>query len=170
MASIRNLFDSTRALSRPIEKVITYQNRSDEQLRAEISEYVVTEHIEENFSDLLKKMQAAKQGGSGHEIGVWVSGFYGSGKSSFTKYLGLAFDDRITVDGVPFIQHLQDRLKRQQTKSLLSIVARRFPAAVLMLAAGYLRSGETIFVDSGQHLLDQDRDVIWLAREMEQSR
>ncbi len=43
-------------------------------------------------------------------------------------------------------------------------------AAVLMLAAGYLRSGETIFVDSGQHLLDQDRDVIWLAREMEQSR
>jgi len=38
--------------------------------------------------------------------------------------------------------------------------------AALMLAQGHMRSGETIFVDSGQHLLDQDRDVIYLAREM----
>ena len=36
-------------------------------------------------------------------------------------------------------------------------------AAALMLAGGYLRSGETVFVDSGQHLLDQPRDVIYLA-------
>lgn len=62
-----------------------------------------------------------------------VSGFYGSGKSSFTKYLGLAFDDRVKIDGVPFIQHLQDRLKRKGTKALLTNVAKRFPAAVLML-------------------------------------
>ena len=34
----------------------------------------------------------------------------------------------------------------------------------LFLAAGHLASGETIFVDSGQHLLDQPRDVIYLAR------
>ena len=65
MAQIRNLFDSTRALNRPIEKVITYQNRTEAQVRAEVSEYVVTEHIEECFSDLLKKMQAAHQGGGG---------------------------------------------------------------------------------------------------------
>lgn len=39
-------------------------------------------------------------------------------------------------------------------------------AAALMLARRHLRSGETIFVDSGQHLLDQDRDVIYLAREL----
>ena len=93
MSQIRNLFDSSRALTRPIEKVITYQNRSDEQLRAEISEYVVTDHIEQSFIRLLREMQEAQQlargdGVGGHEIGVWVSGFYGSGKSSFTKYLG----------------------------------------------------------------------------------
>ena len=34
----------------------------------------------------------------------------------------------------------------------------------LFLATGSLRSGETVFVDSGQHLLDQPRDVIYLAR------
>ena len=35
----------------------------------------------------------------------------------------------------------------------------------LFLAGRSLASGQTIFVDSGQHLLDQDRDVIYLARE-----
>ena len=38
--------------------------------------------------------------------------------------------------------------------------------AALLLATGNLRSGETLFIDSGQHLLNQDRDVIYLAREM----
>lgn len=37
--------------------------------------------------------------------------------------------------------------------------------AALFLAGGWLASGQTLFVDSGQHLLDQDRDVIYLARE-----
>lgn len=37
--------------------------------------------------------------------------------------------------------------------------------AALFLSEGALESGQSIFVDSGQHLLDQPRDVIWLARE-----
>lgn len=38
--------------------------------------------------------------------------------------------------------------------------------AALFLAGGTLASGQTLFIDSGQHLLDQPRDVIWLAREL----
>ncbi len=37
--------------------------------------------------------------------------------------------------------------------------------AAVFLASGTLASGQTLFIDSGQHLLDQPRDVIWLARE-----
>lgn len=37
--------------------------------------------------------------------------------------------------------------------------------AALFLAQGWLASGQSIFVDSGQHLLDQPRDVIYLARQ-----
>jgi enoyl-[acyl-carrier-protein] reductase (NADH) len=37
--------------------------------------------------------------------------------------------------------------------------------AALFLAKGWLASGETLFIDSGQHLLTQPRDVIYLARE-----
>ena len=131
--TIKKLFDPSKNINRSIEKVITYGVSQEVRLKSEISEYVVTDSIDQQFENLLLKMEAAMDIGGENEVGVWVSGFYGSGKSSFTKYLGLAFDDRITIDGVPFIQHLQDRLKRQQTKSLLSNVAKRFPAAVLML-------------------------------------
>ncbi len=130
---IKSLFDNNKDIYRAIEKVITYGISQEARLKAEISEYVVTESIEEQFEKLLGKMQAAMEAGGQNEVGVWVSGFYGSGKSSFTKYLGLAFDDNIKIDGIPFIQHLQDRLKKSTTKALLSSVAKRFPAAVLML-------------------------------------
>jgi hypothetical protein len=133
MPNIRNLFDSTRALSRPIEKVITYQNRTDEQVRAEISEYVVTEHIEENFEDLLKRMQTAQQSGGGHEIGVWVSGFYGSGKSSFTKYLGFGLDREMMLGDTSFLQLLQNQLRTASTKALFNQVSNSYNAAVVFL-------------------------------------
>jgi NAD(P)-dependent dehydrogenase (short-subunit alcohol dehydrogenase family) len=38
-------------------------------------------------------------------------------------------------------------------------------SAALFLASGVMKSGQSLFIDSGQHLLDQPRDVIWLARE-----
>ena len=37
--------------------------------------------------------------------------------------------------------------------------------AALFLAGGALKTGQTLYVDSGQHLLSQKRDVIYLARE-----
>lgn len=37
--------------------------------------------------------------------------------------------------------------------------------AALWLAEGWLASGETLFIDSGQHLLAQPRDVLYLGRE-----
>ena len=58
----------------------------------------------------LEKMQAAMENPTSSEIGVWVSGFYGSGKSSLTKYIGMALDDRITIEGVPFLVHFSDRI------------------------------------------------------------
>ena len=54
----------------------------------------------------------------------------------------------------------------------LNLLGRRTGAdeiadAALFLATGALASGETLFVDSGQHLLRQPRDVIYLARNTE---
>lgn len=142
---IRDLFDPRRNIDRTIEKVISFGASQENRLKAEITEYVVTDSIEDQFARLLDRMQVAMESGGGHEIGVWVSGFYGSGKSSFTKYLGLAFDDQRTIDGVPFLKHLQDRLQNAQTKALLSTVAKRFPSAVVMLdLASEMLAGATM--------------------------
>ncbi len=145
MTQIRNLFDSTRALNRTIEKVITYQKRSEAQVRAEISEYVVTDHIEESFSDLLKKMQSAMQDGGGHEVGVWVSGFYGSGKSSFTKYLGFALDRDMKVGEDTFLHLLQNQLNTSPVRALFNQVSTTYDAAIIFLdLAGEMLAGASM--------------------------
>ena len=159
--TIRTLFDPSKDIHRTIEKVITYDAAEETRLKAEISEYIVTESIEEQLYKLLEAMQVAMDtgdtgdtgdagdAGDAHavlnDIAVWLSGFYGSGKSSFSKYLGLAFDDQCTIDGTPFLKHLQDRLHKPQTKALLATVAQRFPAAVVMLdLASEMLSGATM--------------------------
>ncbi|TGM20253.1 hypothetical protein EHQ82_10800, partial [Leptospira selangorensis] len=86
---IKSLFDTNKNIYRTIEKVITYGASQEERLKSEISEYIVTEKIENHFEDLISKMEAAMESQGQNEVGVWVSGFYGSGKSSFTKYFGL---------------------------------------------------------------------------------
>lgn len=133
MTHIKTLFDASKGLDRRIEKVITFGANAEENLKSEISEYVVTEHLQESMHDLLEKMQRAMESPEASEIGVWVSGFYGSGKSSLTKYIGMALDDRVTIDGTPFLQHFSDRILDNRTKRLLNVVAKRFPASVVMV-------------------------------------
>ena len=130
---IKELFDSSKDIYRTIEKVITYSAAQETRLSAEISEYIVTDHIEEQFAVLLENIQLALEQGGQNEVGVWVSGFYGSGKSSFTKYLGMALDDSITIDEVPFRTHLQNRMNKPQVPALLNTLSARFPAAVVLL-------------------------------------
>ena len=136
ITSIRELFDSSRKIDREIERVITYSSEST--LAAEISEYVVTDNLEERFFELLSKMHGAMsgpggQGQGGHEIGVWVSGFYGSGKSSFTKYLGFALDRKKKLGERTFLSLLQDRLRKQTTKALFNTVSALLDPHVVFL-------------------------------------
>ncbi|WP_413525602.1 BREX system P-loop protein BrxC [Photobacterium phosphoreum] len=133
MINIRTLFDATKGLDRRIEKVITYGSNNEQNLKAEISEYVVTDHLCESMHELLERMQTAMNSDDENEIGVWVSGFYGSGKSSLSKYIGMALDDQIKIEGVPFLQHFSDRIRDVRTKALLNTVAKRFPASVVMV-------------------------------------
>ena len=129
---IKNLFDPNKNIYRKIEKVINYEASQVQRLKTEIDEYVVTDSIEDQMRKLLDSMQQAMEAG-GSEIGVWVSGFYGSGKSSFTKYLGLAFDQSVKIDGIPFLEKLQNRLHSPQVKAQLATIAKRFPAEIIMV-------------------------------------
>jgi hypothetical protein len=78
-----------RDISRNIEEVIKLGQDDQEILGEELAEYVATDSIRSHFRAILDRYRETPN--KPHEgIGVWVSGFFGSGKSSFAKYLGLA--------------------------------------------------------------------------------
>lgn len=142
---IKELFDPAKDIYRTIEKVITYSASQETRLKAEITEYIVTDNIEEQFERLLTCMQTAMEMGGENEVGVWVSGFYGSGKSSFTKYLGLSLDESVAIEGTPFLKYLQDRLNKSQTRAQLATLASRHSAAVVLLdLASEMLAGATM--------------------------
>lgn len=130
--TIRALFDHTRQIDRRIEKVIQYDAMDPELLKKEIGEYVVTDSMTRSFEKLLDSIDYGMGEGS-NEVGVWVSGFYGSGKSSFTKYLGFALDNSYQIDGQPFLKYLQDRFTSASLRARLSTVATNHKPAVIML-------------------------------------
>ena len=133
MTTVRELFSGHRPIDRPIEKVIDYDAADDERLAAEIYEYEATDHIEAAFTRFLDLYGDAVDRGQVTEIGVWVAGFYGSGKSSFSKYLGFALDDPRSVHGTPFHQLLCDRLTSKHAPRCCSARSARITTAVIML-------------------------------------
>ncbi len=130
---IREIFDATRPIDRRIEKVITYETSNEDLLKQEIQEYVATASIEAHFDRLLDQLEYGMSSGQNPEVGVWVSGFYGSGKSSFTKYLGFALDPDKTIEGRPFLGWLQNQFKSAPLRARFAAMAKRYPSVVIML-------------------------------------
>ena len=71
----------SRDLSRRIEEVIQVDQAEEEALVTEIDEYIATDSIRDQYAHLLKAIAEAPSDPS-EAIGIWVSGFFGSGKSS----------------------------------------------------------------------------------------
>ena len=71
-------------IRRRIEEVIKVDQTDDQVLRDEIHEYVVTNAIRSHYVEVLERYGETPN--KPHEgIAVWVSGFFGSGKSSFAN-------------------------------------------------------------------------------------
>jgi hypothetical protein len=77
----------TKSIGRPIEGVIKADDESD--LLTEVGEYVITKEVAKRLDVLLEAYIA---GGSAN--GVWIAGFFGSGKSHLLKILSLLLEDR----------------------------------------------------------------------------
>ncbi len=134
--TIRDLFSKQRRIDRPIEKVIDYYATDEHRLLAEIEEYEVTDNVERNFERFLDHFGQGVRTGQVTQVGIWVSGFYGSGKSSFTKYLGFGLDPARQVNGRPFLELLLERINSPVVKGDLRTLATQQPAAVIMLDLG----------------------------------
>ena len=80
-------------IHRNIEGVITASKVNDEQVYQELDEYVVTKELQGHFKTFFA---AYKKGvlGDTSKMGVWIQGFFGSGKSQFLKILSYILENK----------------------------------------------------------------------------
>ena len=92
---IRELF--TKPIDRPINGVIKADQRDAESIWQELDEYVVTKQLTEYFRRFFDAFLATadnpKDPVLSARMGVWVSGFFGSGKSHFIKILSYLLEN-----------------------------------------------------------------------------
>src|SRR6201993_3140029 len=84
-----------------IEGVVKVYDRAA--LASEFREYVVTDKIEDElkriFDSFTQVSETLRRGGRSRDVmGMWVSGFFGSGKSHFAKVLGYLFQNTPLAD------------------------------------------------------------------------
>lgn len=108
---IKDMFE--RDIDRNINGVVTINENDDEQTRAlaiqELSEYVVTEELRSHFDTFLSAYTRAFDNPTG-KMGVWISGFFGSGKSHFLKMLSYLLSGK-EAGGKKAIDYLSPRFE-----------------------------------------------------------
>lgn len=92
---IRDMF--FKEIDRDIKGVIKVGQSDDENIFQELDEYVVTSELEKYMD---RFFAAYKRGVESHtdKMGVWISGFFGSGKSHFLKILSYILSNKVVMD------------------------------------------------------------------------
>ena len=119
-----------RDLNRKIEEIIQVDQSDEEAVYAEITEYVATNSIREQYATLFRAVAEAPA--EPHEsVGVWISGFFGSGKSSFAKNFGYALQNR-RIRGQNFADLFKRQVDHPDVRNLLDFINSRYPTDVIL--------------------------------------
>ena len=88
---IQELFE--RDINRPINGVVKADQLDESSVWQELDEFVVTKELVRHFSDLIAVMLSSLESHSADKNGVWVSGFFGCGKSHLIKVLSYLLEN-----------------------------------------------------------------------------
>ena len=125
---IKELF--AKDVSRPIEEVIKVDQADKQIIRDEIEEYEATDSIKRHFTDVLERY--AETPNKPHEgIAVWVSGFFGSGKSSYAKLLGLSLQNQ-DILGTGAADRFATRVGDNKIQVLLKKITEQIPTTAVI--------------------------------------
>lgn len=117
-------------IHRPIEEVIKVDDLDDEILLEEIKEYYPTPSIQEQMATVLEAYSDSHHGET-QKIGVWVSGFFGAGKSSFAKLLGVLLESR-RIGAQDAVDLFSKRITSDKIKVLLQQIREHLPTHVVI--------------------------------------
>ena len=142
---IRNLF--RHDIDRHIEEVIKVNQTEETALRRELGEYVVTDSIRRHYLEVFEAYNEMRTRPS-EGAAVWVSGFFGSGKSSFAKNLGLALENRRVGDSGAG-DMLASQLSDARASTLINLIHEHMPMKAVVFDVASDRG-----VQPGQTLTD----------------
>lgn len=150
---IRDLF--RRDVTRRIEEVIKVD--AEASVATEIDEYVVTEHIAGELEKVLNTYQETILTPS-EETNVWISGFFGSGKSSFAKILGYLVEDPTLEDGRTASDHFFAIHELSTVRAILNTIHTQAPSRAVFLdlsqSTNVLNEAEAVVLPVYRALLD----------------
>ena len=125
---IRSMF--AEDINRPINGVIKVDQDSTDVIEQEVREYVITKELKKHFINFFDYYSDAFDKPT-DDIGVWISGFFGSGKSHFLKMLSYILENK-DIDGVSTVEMFRkkfaddpatfmliDRATRGKTETIL---------------------------------------------------
>ena len=99
---IKNIF--SKDIFRPINGIVKADQQDEAIVWQELDEYVVTreldQHFRKFFESYLNAIDSPQDPAIAGRMGVWVSGFFGSGKSHFIKILSYLLGNREAHDPV----------------------------------------------------------------------
>lgn len=99
-------------IERDIRGVIKVAQTNEKDIYQELDEYVVTQELHKHFSKFYDNYQKGINGKT-DKMGVWISGFFGSGKSHFLKILAYLLENQSVKGKYPidfFENKVQDTL------------------------------------------------------------
>lgn len=96
-------------INRPINGVVQAGQTDEETIHTELREYVVTDEILNSLKDFYKNYEDVYKVPT-KDVGVWISGFFGSGKSHFLKILSYLLDNKEIKGRAPF-EYFEDKIK-----------------------------------------------------------
>lgn len=79
---LKDLYD--KPIERPVNPAVSATKFDSKTIDTEIDEYVFTDEI---INGLFRILDAIKNNKPYDHVGIWIDGYYGSGKSHFLKYL-----------------------------------------------------------------------------------
>ena len=124
---IKDLFK--KDITRPIQGVVTIGNENEEQKWQELEEYVCTDEITKSFRTFFRRYRESINNPT-EKIGVWITGFFGSGKSHFLKILGYILENE-EVAGWDAVKYFEDKIKDQMVLADIKACAKANNKVVL---------------------------------------
>lgn len=107
MMLIKEMFQ--KDIERDIRGVIKVAQTDADNIYQELDEYVVTKELNRHLSKFYENYQKGIDGAT-DKMGVWISGFFGSGKSHFLKILAYLLENKKIKDKKA-IEFFQDKIQ-----------------------------------------------------------